>query len=452
MGNTDTEFAPLTSVSTAHSHEHLVQFYENDDYLINLVGEYLAEGEKGIVIMTPPHIEMLKEYISNSPLPYELIMLDAQETLDKFMENGLPVMEKFYSVIGGLISTTLKDMQTVNLKTYGEMVALLWENGNQSGAIALEELWNELQNVYKFTLLCAYPIHGFNGDSHSQPFLDICKTHTKVLPSEAYSRLSTEDEKMREIASLQQQAMVLKAEITKRKKSEVDLKNSIQELETLSYSISHDLRAPLRGIIGFINIFLAEHNEKLDESAQKYLDIICDNANQMRLLLDDLISFFKVSRKPVDLKKTEINNILKNVIDDFKMGKLTGKNETVPEIKIINKLPSVKCDPAMMKQVFVNLISNAFKFTGKESDPEIEIGCEAGENENIFYIADNGIGFDMKYSDKLFGLFQRLNPEEYEGTGIGLVIIQRIIQKHGGRVWAEGSPGKGAKFYFSIPA
>jgi PAS domain S-box-containing protein len=219
-----------------------------------------------------------------------------------------------------------------------------------------------------------------------------------------------------------------------------------KELESFSYSVSHDLRAPLRSINGYTQILQEEHADKLDEEPRRLFSIIRKNAKKMGALIDDLLEFSRMGRKELARVEMDVNKMVEGIVAE---GKNTAKSEV--EIKVNDLLPAFG-DPMLISQVFVNLISNAIKYSSKLPKPVIEIGSFANEDEIVYYVKDNGAGFDMSYAHKLFGVFQRLHSSnEFEGTGVGLAIVQRIVIKHGGRVWAEGKLNEGATFYFSLP-
>ena len=220
-----------------------------------------------------------------------------------------------------------------------------------------------------------------------------------------------------------------------------------EEMEAFSYSISHDLRAPLRGIIGFTNILEEDYSSKLDEEAMRITGIIKNNTIKMGNLIDDLLSFARLGSLPINKTAVHFNQIIDEVITEANLKPLTN------QIKwIIHPLPVVFADVNTMIQVWTNLISNAIKYSNKHKYPVIEIGYFNNNTETVFFIKDNGIGFDLKYKHKLFKVFQRLHRAlEFEGTGVGLAIVEKIISKHGGSVWAEGTVDQGACFYFSLP-
>jgi len=220
-----------------------------------------------------------------------------------------------------------------------------------------------------------------------------------------------------------------------------------RELEAFSYSVSHDLRAPLRAITGFSSMLLEDYADKVDDEGKRLLNVVKDNTLNMSALIDDLLTLSRIGRKEIEQSKIDMDKLAKTVFDETKA--------IAPERKLklhIKSLPSANADDGLIQQVFFNLLTNAIKFTRTREDAVIEVGGYVEGPENIYYVKDNGIGFDIQYADKLFGAFQRLHKEEeFEGTGIGLAIVQRVIQRHGGRVWAEGKVNEGATFYFTLP-
>jgi PAS domain S-box-containing protein len=221
------------------------------------------------------------------------------------------------------------------------------------------------------------------------------------------------------------------------------------ELETFSYSVSHDLRAPLRHINGFAELLREHANSAIDEKGRRYIKTICDSAKRMGRLIDELLVFSKMGRAELHVVELDQDALVADVIRE-------GGFPKTPAIDWhIASLPRVQADPVLLRQVWANLIDNAVKYSGKSPSPRIEIGCrlDPATSKQEFFVRDNGAGFDMQYAGKLFGVFQRLHgTAEFEGTGIGLANVRRIVQRHGGRTWAEGRVGEGAVFYFSLPA
>jgi len=224
------------------------------------------------------------------------------------------------------------------------------------------------------------------------------------------------------------------------------VKERTEDLESFSYSVSHDLRTPLRAINGYAKMLEEDYSSLLDAEGKRFLGEVRKNANKMGLLIDDLLSFSRLGRKGIKKSNVDMKKLVEIVLSEINQS--TSHNA---EIKYSNLLPAV-ADYSLLQQVITNLLSNAMKYSSKREKPFIEISSERKNGVIIYSFNDNGVGFDMQYKHKLFGVFQRLHSdEEFSGTGVGLAIVQRIINKHDGKVWAEGKEGKGASFYFSLP-
>jgi light-regulated signal transduction histidine kinase (bacteriophytochrome) len=227
-----------------------------------------------------------------------------------------------------------------------------------------------------------------------------------------------------------------------------DLANANRELESFSYSVSHDLRAPLRHIDGFTRILKEEYAQGLPDAAIRYLDRVLTAVSHMGHLVDDLLNLAHIGRKELVKQRVKLDEVVRQAMDDLPSG---------TEERNINwcvaTLPETDCDPGLLKLVFSNLLSNAVKFTRKQQAPWIEIGMKPYNGVTAFFVRDNGVGFNPKYADKLFGVFQRLHSQEdFEGTGVGLATVQRIISRHGGVIWAESELDHGATFFFTLEA
>lgn len=220
-----------------------------------------------------------------------------------------------------------------------------------------------------------------------------------------------------------------------------------KELEAFSYSVSHDLRAPLRAINGYSQIFLEAHAEKLDTEGKRVLGVVKESARRMGELIDDLLEFSRMGRVTMRSSTLDMSGLALSVLNQLLVACQGRKIEAS-----VGPLPAAWGDHALLKQMLVSLLENAIKYTARRDVATIEVGGSSNDRENTYWVKDNGAGFEMAYAHKLFGVFQRLHSsEEFEGTGVGLALVQRIIQRHGGRVWAEGAVNKGATFYFTLP-
>jgi light-regulated signal transduction histidine kinase (bacteriophytochrome) len=241
---------------------------------------------------------------------------------------------------------------------------------------------------------------------------------------------------------------------TERRRIEIALRESRttleavnKELEAFTYSVSHDLRAPLRAVDGFSQAVLEDFGPTLPAGGQHQLQVIRESARRMGQLIDDLLAFSRLGRSPLSRQTVDMDALVRSTLADL------APESAERQIAItVGELPPAHGDPALLKQVWVNLLSNALKYTRRRQRAVIEVGCTISPaHEKIYFVRDNGAGFDMHYAHKLFGVFQRLHrADEFEGSGVGLAIVQRVISRHGGRVWAESVPKQGATFYFTL--
>jgi len=245
--------------------------------------------------------------------------------------------------------------------------------------------------------------------------------------------------------SLQDAQAQLEARVRERTE---ELHASNSELEAFTYSVSHDLRAPLRHITGFATLLHQQAGASLDDQGRRYLTTITDAAARMATLIDDLLAFSRMGRANVSKRRVDLSQLVREAREEVSTD-VNGRRIAWD----IHDLPPVDADPALLRPVLVNLLSNAVKYTGTRNEARIEVGTESRAGELVVFVRDNGVGFDMAYAHKLFGVFQRLHrADEFSGTGIGLANVRRIIQRHGGRTWAEGALDAGATFYFSLPS
>ncbi|HLX12989.1 MAG TPA: ATP-binding protein [Bacteroidota bacterium] len=353
------------------------------------------------------------KFFSDRMILFQPIMLDGSRIGTMFIESGYgPIYSRF--------------------TTYGFIVILV-----MLGSLAV---------AYLFARRIQRKISG--------PILDLADTARSVSESRNYSiraKVDSDDEIGNLAAAFNEmleQIHSLHEDLEQRviqRTAELEMAN--KELEAFSYSVSHDLRAPLRHLGGFAELLREKCNDQQDPNIVRYTGIISDSAKKMAKLIDELLEFSRMGRSEMKTQVVELDDLVAEVVGEAKSG--------IGERKIswnIRPLAKTMGDYAMLKLVFQNLISNAIKYTGKADDAAIEIGLVPEPNRIVCYVKDNGAGFDMRFIDKLFGVFQRLHRlDEFEGIGIGLANVRRIVERHGGKVWAEGEVGKGATFYVSLP-
>ena len=265
--------------------------------------------------------------------------------------------------------------------------------------------------------------------------------HTKKVP------ITDDDGVPRFLLGISHDITERKAAVAELKAAKESAETANRELEAFSYSVAHDLRAPLRAIDGFAQALIEDYQSKLDGDGQRHLDRIRAAAQRMALLIDDLLELSRVTRAEHRVQPVDLAALARTAFAILERGEPTRK----VSFAVPTKLPAT-ADPKLVAVVFDHLIGNAWKFTSRVELPQIELGTKLDGGERVYYVRDNGAGFDMSYRDKLFGVFQRLHPaSEFPGTGIGLATVKRIVERHGGRVWAEGAVGKGATFYFTLP-
>ena len=415
---------------------HLVQFYESDAYLLASVKKFIEAGDAAVVIATPVHRNMLEKDLHSKK--YE--SYDAEETLARFMVGDLPDRERFMQVIGKVIA----NLSTGNKKVhaFGEMVALLHEKGNTQGALLLEALWNELQDTYNFSLFCAYPMHAFADESHHNGFTRVCDTHGVVTPSESYTALSTDEDRQREIAMLQQKAAALEAEVQKSCKLE-------RQKDDFLAVASHELKTPVTSIKAYGQMLEREFIERGETKAAVLVSKMDMQVDKLSKLIDDLLDVSKIQFGQMTFTETSFdsNVLIAEMVEEMQM--VSPRHVIYTEFL---ETVLLYADRDRIGQVLTNLLSNAIKYSPDTA--HILVSTEYGNQNLTVHIKDFGIGIEKKYQEKVFDRFYRAHEgilETYPGLGLGLYISREIVQRQHGKLWLESTAGYGSTFSFSLP-
>ena len=463
--------APRSGWSETSDDDHFVQFYESDRFLLNslsgFIGSAIDTGVPAIVVATKAHREGLHELmransvdVTNALASGKYVALDAAETLSKFMINGVPEPKRFEEVIGGVIASVTDGRSRV--RAFGEMVALLWAEGHHDAAIRVEELWNDLQKAHAFSLFCAYPMNGFGGERFTKQHDGVCTVHSRVLPSESYADLNNYDDRLREIARLQQKALALEGEINDRKIAEEKLRLALvgeqmarAEAETANRmkdqflaTVSHELRTPLNAIIGWSHLL---KSGKLDgNTSRRALETIDRNARSQAQLIEDILDVSRMITGKLRLNKevVDIASVINAAIDSVQLA-IDSKNLNL-NVTLDPAARHTVGDSSRLQQVVWNLLSNAIKFT--PSGGSIEVKVQRANSNLQICVKDSGQGISPEFLPHIFEHFRQADGTTtrlHGGLGLGLAIVRQLVELHGGSVTAD-SPGEGLGCTFTI--
>ena len=468
------DFAPRTDWSAMGETEHFVQFYEADGFLLNslsgFIGNALNSGDGAIVVGTKAHREGLDELLIANGLDLSTasssglyLSIDAADTLSKVMVDGSPEPQRFHEVIGGLVSNVSNGRARV--KAFGEMVALLWAEGNYSGAIRLEELWNDLQKTHSFSLFCAYPMNSFGGEKFAGPITGVCTTHSRVIPAESYAQLIDHDDRLRAIIELQQKAKTLTSEIKERERVEEELRVSLSreqiaraEAETANRmkdeflaTVSHELRTPLNAIIGWSHML---RGGKLDETTvARAIETIERNAKSQAQLVEDILDVSRVitGKLRLNIAPVDVASVINAAIDSVQLA--AESKEIELEVTLDPSARHILGDASRLQQIVWNLLSNAIKFT--PSGGHVSVRLRRANRDAQIEVTDSGAGINEDFLPHIFDRFRQADgttTRRYGGLGLGLSIVRHLVELHGGTVHARSvGENRGTTFTVTLP-
>ena len=448
--------------------DHTVQFYEDEAFLQETVARYLGAGliadEPVVVIATEPHRRAFQQSLLSKGFDVEracaagrLTFLDARATLDAFMVGGMPQWEPFRSLVGGTIDGCLGACERKRVRLYGEMVDLLWREGNPQAAVRLEELWNDLGRAQPFSLLCAYAMGNFFKEAHCEPFARICKAHDHVVPAESYSESDERDKRLRDISLLQQRARALETELKRRSELEEALRYAREQAEAASTAkdeflamLGHELRNPLSPILTALELMKLRGDGRISREQE----VIDRQTRHLIRLVDDLLDVSRITRGKVELRRqvVEVRDVLAKATEIA--SPLLEQRRHHFDVHAPPRGLRLEADEARVAQVVANLLTNAAKYT--EPGGHISLTARRDGAQVVIEVQDDGIGIAPGLLPRVFDLFVqgRQSSDRAEGgLGIGLALVRNLVTMHGGTVEAR-SPGlgKGSTFTVRLPA
>ncbi len=466
--------APRTDWTAMNDTEHFVQFYEADGFLLNSLGGFIGtainSGDAALVVATQSHRDGLDELltangldVANAKARGQFVSIDAADTLSKFMVNGAPEPDRFNEVVGGIIASVSDGRPRV--RAFGEMVALLWAEGQHQAALRLEEMWNDLQKAHTFSLFCAYPMNGLGGQRFMEPHSGVCTAHSRVIPAESYVAIEDQEERLRAIATLQQKAASLEAEIQDRLRAEEKLRLALAgeqmaraEAETANRmkdeflaTVSHEIRTPLNAIIGWSHLL---RSGRLDAATTaRALETIDRNAKSQAQLIEDILDVSRMITGKLRLnnESVDIASVINAAIDSVQLA--IDSKELHLEVTLDPTARHTLGDANRLQQIVWNLLANAIKFT--PAGGQIEIKVERAEANLQLRVSDTGHGIGADFLPFIFDRFRQADgttTRQHGGLGLGLAIVRHLVELHGGAITAESAgKGLGATFTMTLP-
>ena len=458
------ELAPPTGWDVMGESEHFVQFYESDAFILDSLGGFVSAGlgadDACLVVATEAHRGGLDERLRARGVDVDLTRgrgqyatLDAAETLSLFMVNGSPDPDRFVETVGRLVARLAEGGRRVRI--YGEMVALLWAEGNYDAAHRLEELWNCLQETQPFMLFCAYPMGGFDGDALAEPMRGVCAGHSRVIPAESYTARACPNERLRIITELQQKANSLQAVkdeleqlLVSEQLARAEAEHANRMKDEFLATVSHELRTPLSAIIGWSHML---RTANLDESTSaRGLEVIERNAQAQAQLVEDILDVSRVitGKLRLNVGPVDAASVINAAIDSVQLA--ADSKGIRLEVILDPSARRVAGDAGRLQQVVWNLLSNAIKFTPEGGHVVVRLARADAHAE--ITVADTGAGIEPRFLPHVFDRFRQADgsiTRRHGGLGLGLSIVRHLVEMHGGSVHVA-SPGEGGGATFTI--
>jgi signal transduction histidine kinase len=438
---------------------HVVQFYEDSAFLSDVVVQFLDAGfqlgEPAVVIATEAHRTRFAQRLKARGVDVErsceegrLVLLDARRTLNGFMVEGLPDWNRFKSIIGPVLHQIHRSAGEACVRAYGEMVDLLWKDGNPRAALLLEEQWNELGREHSFSLLCAYSMGNFRTHEDARAFQAVCSAHSHVVPTEKYSCAESSSARLREVSDLQQRAQALEAEIEHRKRVEKELLEALKLRDDFLSIAGHELKTPLTALHLQVYSLLCMAQERGDAQQKETLGRARRQTARLTALADELLDVARLSagRLTLQLEECDLSALVHEVLDR--------STETVAQARCqlqVDLEPRVmgRWDRFRLEQVMGNLLSNALRYG---AGSPVEVGVSTSRNRARLSVRDYGIGIPPEDQARIFDRFERaVSSRNYGGLGLGLWISRQVVEAHGGVIRVESEPGNGATFIVELP-
>jgi signal transduction histidine kinase len=436
---------------------HVVQFYEDDDFLCETVADYLREGvglgEPVLVIAAEPHIDGTSTHLRAMGVDVarlshsgRLLCIDAEQMLSTFMVGGMPDPRRFRDAVGGALDALRSRGGCTSVRAYGEMVDLLWRDGNREAALRLEALWNDIAQAHPLSLLCAYRMDNFASSRDAGPLVKVCASHARALPTESYASLDAE-QRLREIACLQQRARALETEIARRERVERALMEAVRARDEFLSIAGHELRTPLT-VLQLQLESLEARMDGGDAGLFERLGKAARSATRLGTLVNDLLDVSRigsgrlmVERQPMDLV-TVVHDAVERVAE------AAARAECRVRVLAPESMPGV-WDQPRIEQVVGNLISNAIKYG---PGAPIEVIVEGCERTALLAVRDHGIGIALDDQARVFERFERAaSPLNFGGLGLGLWIVKQVVEAHEGSIRLDSELGQGSTFTVRLP-